>query len=173
MSLGKPKDQAQDQKAEIKSLPGMEDYGEPVAAVTLASECHQPTEQDVPRYAPRHVEMIQSEDNAVRDPIPSSKDAFHLGQQHSAEQEFFTQEVVEYRRDHKESEEIPCANPASPQFRGEQGIQAAALGFRQEGEELCSYIIEKRCKSEFQCDDKKHQRDEQPPQPVIILARPR
>ena len=97
LSLCKPKDQAQDQKAEIKSLPVMEDDGEPVAAVTLASECHQTTKQDIARYAPRHVEMIQSEDNTVRNPIPFSKDALHLGQQHSAEQEFFTQEVVEYR----------------------------------------------------------------------------
>jgi hypothetical protein len=79
--------------------------------------------------------MMQSEDNAVRDPIPFPKDAIHLGQKYSAEQEFFAQEVVEHRRDHEEREETPCANPARLHFRGEQGIQAAALGFRQEGEE--------------------------------------
>ena len=73
----------------------MEDDGEPVAAVTLASECHQPTKQDIARYAPRHVEMIQSEDKTVRNPIPFSKDALHLGQQYAAEQEFLTQEIVE------------------------------------------------------------------------------
>ena len=95
LSLCKPKNQAQDQKAEKESLPVMEDDGEPVAAVTLTSECHQATKQDIARYAPRHVEMIQSEGNTVRNPIPFSKDALHLGQQHSAEQEFFAQEVVE------------------------------------------------------------------------------
>ena len=151
----------------------MKDDGEPVTVVTLGNECQQPTEQDIARYAPWHMEMIQSEDNAVRNPIPSSKDAIHPGQQHAAEQEFFAQEVVEYRCDHKEREEIPCANPASLHLRDEQGIQAAALGFRQEREEPCPYVIEKRRKSEFQCDDKKHEWDEQPPQPVIFLARSR
>src|SRR5574339_216791 len=98
----------------------MQNDWEPVAAVALASECHQTSEQDVARDAPWLVEMIQPEDHAVRDPIPASKDTFHLGQQHAAEQEFFAQEVVEYRRDHKEQEESRCADPASMHFRGEE-----------------------------------------------------
>ena len=96
MSLPKPKDQAQDHKAKIKSLPVMEDDREPVAAVTPGDECQQPAEYDIAGYAPWHVKMIQPEGNTVRDPVPASKDTSHPGQQHSAEQEFFTQEVAEY-----------------------------------------------------------------------------
>lgn len=73
----------------------MQDDGEPVCAVTFGSECHQPTKEDVSRDTPRHVEVIHPEDKPVRNPIPLPKDAFHLGQQHTAEQEFFAQEVVE------------------------------------------------------------------------------
>ena len=87
--------ESQDQKAEIKSLPIMEDDGEPVAAITPTGKCHQPTKQDISRDAPRHVEVIHPEDKPVRNPIPLPKDTFHFRQQHAAEQEFFAQEVVE------------------------------------------------------------------------------
>ena len=73
----------------------MQDDGEPVAAIALASECHQPTKQDIARDAPRHVQVIYAKDKSVRNPILFPKDAIHFGQQYPAKQEFFTQEVVE------------------------------------------------------------------------------
>jgi hypothetical protein len=91
----------------------MENDREPVAAVVLAGECQQQSMQDTSRDAPRLVEVICSKSNAVRDPIPPSKDTFHLGQQDSAKEKFFTQERVEYRKHRLEHEKIPGTDPES------------------------------------------------------------
>lgn len=133
----------------------MEDDGEPVAAVSFGDERHQPTEHDIARETPRHVEVIHPKNKAVGNPIPFPKDTFHLGQQHAAEQEFFAQEVVEQRCNHKERKEIPRANPTGMHFRGEQYVQAAAWGFHEKGKERCPNFIEKRRKPEFQRGGKK------------------
>ena len=95
--LCQSQDQSQNQEDEENALPGMEDDGEPVAAVAPAGEGQHQTGEDIPEQPPRLVEMIQPEEDAVGDPIPSSKDALHLWQQHPAEQEFFSEESVEYR----------------------------------------------------------------------------
>ena len=95
--LRQAKDQAQDQENEEKALPGMENDGEPGSAVAFGGEGVHQTGQDTAWDAPGLVEMIEPKEDGVRDPIPSPEDAFHLGQQGTAEDEFLAQEGVEQR----------------------------------------------------------------------------
>ena len=80
----------------------------------FAGESQQQTRQDIPRQPPRLVEMIDPKEHAVRDPIPLAKDALHLREQYTAEDEFFSQERVEYREHDLEYQQIPCADPKGP-----------------------------------------------------------
>ena len=89
--------ESQDQKTEIKSLPVVKDDREPVGAEALGRECHQKAKQDISRNPPGLMQVVDSEDKAVGNPIPFPKNAVHPGQQNAAEQEFLAQKVIEQR----------------------------------------------------------------------------
>ena len=73
----------------------MQNDGEPVAVEAFAGIRKYQVCWYVCQNAPGLMKMVQAEDDAVRHPIPFSKNAFHLWQQYAVEYKLLAQECVE------------------------------------------------------------------------------
>src|SRR5215212_6810771 len=148
----------------------MDEDRKPVAAIALGGVSQQPARKDVPRQSPGLMQVIQPEENAIHDPICFAKQAIHFWQEQSVEQEFFTEERIENGENYLKSEQVPYADPARPQLRGEQGRPTVAGRFCQEGEESDPESVEEWPRRKFQEDQQQKERDQHPPQTVILLS---
>jgi hypothetical protein len=66
----------------------------PRTPVAIGGEGVQETGEDRTRYSPGLVNVIKSEEYAVRHPTPASEHAFHLGQQDAPEKELLPKIVL-------------------------------------------------------------------------------
>ena len=114
------KHQTQSHDNEEDALCGMDEDREPVAAIAFGGVCQEPARKDVPWQAPGLMQVIQPEENAIHDPISFAKLSIHFWQEQSVEQEFFAEERIENGENYLKGEQVPCADPARPQLRGDK-----------------------------------------------------
>src|ERR671911_592746 len=105
--LGQAKHDPEHQEGEECALRGVEDDRHPRAPVTIGGEGIQETGYDGVRYAPGLVNVVKTEEYAVRHPAPASEHTFHLWQEHAPKEELLPQDRIEGGLNHEQGEEPP------------------------------------------------------------------
>src|ERR671912_2585949 len=103
----KPKDHHEDDWQHYQTLHTVHDHRHPVAAKAPCRPGIGQVGEYVAREAPRHMQMVESEEDGVRDPVPPPERAPHLREQNPAKEQLFTQEVVEHPRDKEDPKQPP------------------------------------------------------------------
>src|SRR5215217_4754882 len=102
-----------------------------MAPVAICGEGVQEAGEDRIRYYPGLVNVVESEEYAVRHPAAASEHAFHLGQQHAPKEKLLPQDRVEHGHNHEQGEEPPgTLQPLQDRLRSEERVEAVAVWFR-------------------------------------------
>src|SRR5215217_3677890 len=131
------KDYEQEQGEHHDARDGVHDDPDQGAAVTprWVSHCEGVDEQGL-RDHPRHVQVVEREQQAVGSPVPAAKCALHPRQKQPAEQKLLSEDGVEHHQDDLDSVEDPVAGEELPTCSGleEDGEVVAGYGWER-GEE--------------------------------------
>lgn len=98
---------------------GMGDDGHPRAAEVPGRQGikEDPGDTGRPQKAPGHVQVVECTEHTVCQPVPLAEHAFHLGQQHTPEEELFTQDCIEHPHHDKQSQDPSGAHQLRSYFR--------------------------------------------------------
>src|SRR5215207_3990533 len=116
---------------------GVHDDPDQGAAVTprWVGLCQGVDEQGL-RNHPRHVQVVEREQQAVGSPVPAAKCALHPRQKQAAEQKLLSEDGVEHHQDDLDSVEDPVAGEELPTRSGLEEDGEVVAGYRWErGEE--------------------------------------
>ncbi len=90
---------------------------------------------DVPQYHIGLMPVIGPHQHAICHPVPLIENAFHLWQQHSPENELFTQKCVEHCHNEEQPKEGPIAHQLGLYLQRSQDFVKVAAGWRREKRE--------------------------------------
>lgn len=95
------------QEGEEHALRGVEDDGHPRTPVAIGREGVQKAGNDGVRYPPGLVNVVKTEEYAVRYPSLASEHTFHLGQEYASKEKLLPQDRVESGLNDEQGEEPP------------------------------------------------------------------
>src|SRR5918997_1882195 len=126
----------QHKDCEVHALCGVDDDRHPCTPVAIGGEGIQEAGENRIGYHPRLVDVIKTEEYAVRHPTPAPEHAFHLGQEHAPKKELLRKNLGGHGEYQEPGEEPPGAlQRLEDILESEYHVEAVALGLREKWED--------------------------------------
>ena len=100
---------------------------DPGAPVALGRVSQEERLEQRPRHHPRHVQVVDGEEEPVDDPVAASEGAVHARKEVPAEEELLTEDRVE--QEHGEEEAVPAPGAVQERLTGSDATSVARTRF--------------------------------------------